>query len=216
MITLARMVAVILLVTLAACAGKTPETRYYQLADQAKATVRPRPGSTEPVLVLETLATDTAYDDERIVYRTTPYRLDYYQYHRWSAAPGVMIGDYLEKALERSGRFRAVVRDLSDQAAVVLTGRILAIEEVDVSRTRWLGRLAVELTLADARTGDVLWTEQFEETEPLPTQTPEGLAVGLSRAMTRIAARATPVIAGFAQRQAALHAQQPAMARGNK
>src|SRR5204863_341434 len=73
------------------CGGKLPETHYYQLA---AADVRLRGG--DGIVVLDTLATDAAYDDERIVYRTTPFRLDYYQYHRWSSAPGVMVGNYLE------------------------------------------------------------------------------------------------------------------------
>ncbi|TMQ19183.1 MAG: hypothetical protein E6J90_18655, partial [Deltaproteobacteria bacterium] len=77
------------------CGGKLPETHYYQLA---AADVRLRGG--DGIVVLDTLATDAAYDDERIVYRTTPFRLDYYQYHRWSSAPGVMVGNYLEQALE--------------------------------------------------------------------------------------------------------------------
>ena len=56
---------------------------------------------------------------------------------------------------------------------------IVAIEEIDTSRTRWVGRIVVELTLTEPRTGAVLWTEQFDETEPLTTQTPEGLARAL-------------------------------------
>ena len=75
---------------LAACGGKMPETRYYQLATTAPAAQvtrqrRRRRSRSTP------LDTDQAYDDERIVYRVTPYRLDYYNYHRWSAAPGMLV-----------------------------------------------------------------------------------------------------------------------------
>jgi len=174
---------------LAACGGKLAETRYYQLgAPEA----RPRGGSD--VLVVESISTDAGYDDERIVYRTTPFRVDYYQYHRWTSAPGVMVGNYLERALEGSGKFRAVVRELTPDAPVVLAGRVLAIEEVDRSKTEWLGRIALELVLTDARTGALLWTEQFEETEPLRQQSPEGLAAALSIAMSRIVAHVVPTI----------------------
>jgi ABC-type uncharacterized transport system auxiliary subunit len=189
----------------AACAGKLPDTRYYQLAvPDAKA----RGG--DDLLVLEPLTTDAAYDDERIVYRTTPYRIDYYQYHHWSSSPGVMIGNYLEQAFETSGRFRAVVRDATPAAPVILTGRVIAIEEVDVSKTAWVGRIVLELLLSDTRTGEALWTEQLEEIEPLQQQTPEGLAAALSIAMARIVAHTIPVIAGISERQAHLHAEHPA------
>jgi uncharacterized lipoprotein YmbA len=186
---------------LVACSGKVPDTRYYQLAVPAAS----KPGG-DLVLVLEPLATETAYDDERIVYRTTPYRLDYYQYHRWSASPGVMIGNFLEQALERSGKFRAVVREYADGAPVVLGGRVVAIEEVDAAPDRWLGRIVVELVLTDTRTNAPLWTQQFEEVQPLVKQSPEGLAHALSTAMTRIAARAAPAIAAVAERQRQAHA----------
>lgn len=179
----------LVLLALAACAGKLPPTRHYALAPVTGAAVA---ATGDVVLVLEPFTTEPAYDDERIVYRPSPYRLDYYNYHRWSSAPGTLVGNYLEQALERTGRFRAVVRELSPQAPVVLGGRVVAIEEIDTSRTRWVGRIVVELTLIEPRTGAVLWTEQFDETEPLVTQTPEGLARALSVALARIAARTAP------------------------
>jgi ABC-type uncharacterized transport system auxiliary subunit len=187
-----------------ACGGKLPETRYYQLV--------PPPTKLhggDGLLVLETPTTDAAYDDDRIVYRTTPFRLDYYQYHRWSSVPGVMIGNYLEQAFETSGKFRGVVRDATPDAPVVLTSRVVAIEEVDRSKTEWVGRIALELMLTDAHTGEVLWTDQLEEIEPLHQQTPEGLAAALSIAMTRIAARVVPVVAEFTDRQARARADKP-------
>ncbi|HWO21792.1 MAG TPA: ABC-type transport auxiliary lipoprotein family protein [Kofleriaceae bacterium] len=197
----------VVLALFAGCAGKVPETRYYQLAT-ATATSGARAAgggvdtSDAPVLALEPLAAEEAYQDERIVYRASPYRLDYYNYHRWSAPPGMMITGYLEQALERSGKFRAVVRE-SDSAPFVLGGRLIAIEEVDESRARWLGRVAVELTLKDAQSGEVLWVRELAETEPLTELSQEGLARALSKAMARIATRAIPEIATHARREAA-------------
>jgi ABC-type uncharacterized transport system auxiliary subunit len=200
--------ALIALATTVSCGGKVPETRYYQFAAPV---AKSQPG--ELVIVLEPLETDSGYDDDRIVYRSTPYRLDYYQYHRWSAPPGVMVGNFLKQALERSGAFRAVAREVTDRTPIVLRGRVLALEEVDKSKTSWLGRIVIELTLSDSRRGEALWSEQFEETEPLRLQTPEGLAQALSTAMMRIADRATPVIAERVGRQARLHASEPRLAR---
>jgi ABC-type uncharacterized transport system auxiliary subunit len=192
----------ILLLALAACAGKVPDTRYYQLAPpqtQAK-----QPGDAS--IAIEPLTTDGAYDDDRIVYRVTPYRLDYYNYHRWSSPPGTMLGNYLQDAFSRSGRFRAVTRDASDAVPVTLGGRVIAIEEVDQSKTSWLGRIAVELTVTDTVTNKILWSQRFEETEPLHEQTPEGLARALSRAMSRISERALPEVAELATQATAARA----------
>lgn len=187
----------ILLLALAACAGKVPETRYYQLAAPQQAGLQPGE-SAEPSVAIEPLTADGAYDDERIVYRVTPYRLDYYNYHRWSAPPGTMLSNYLQDAFSRSGRFRAVVHEPTESVPVTLGGRVIAIEEVDQSKTSWVGRIAVELTLTDTLTNKVLWSQRFDETEPLSEQTPEGLARALSAAMARITRRALPAVADIA------------------
>jgi uncharacterized lipoprotein YmbA len=186
----------LLVIALVACGGRVPETRYYQLAAPAAS----QPHGGDLVLVLEPLVTDPAYDDERIVYRTTPYRLDYYNYHRWSSSPGIMIGNFLEASLERTGAFRTVLRELTPGVPTVLGGRVIAIEEVDATRERWLGRIVIELSVTDATSGRTLWSQQFEDTEPLAKQSPEGLAQALSVAMDRIARRAAPEIAATARR----------------
>ncbi|NVB80838.1 MAG: hypothetical protein HOV81_20745 [Kofleriaceae bacterium] len=186
---------------LAACGGKLPETRYYQLASTAPPAAESHDNAGVSLAVAP-LDTDQAYDDERIVYRVTPYRLDYYNYHRWSAAPGTLVADYLERAFERSGRFRSVVRESTAAAPVTLGGRVVALEEVDKSRTEWLGRIVIELTLTDTSSGEVLWAQQYEETEPLTAQNPEGLARALSSALKRIADRALPVVSDLAVEQA--------------
>ncbi|HEX5060438.1 MAG TPA: ABC-type transport auxiliary lipoprotein family protein [Kofleriaceae bacterium] len=193
--------AVLVLLVVAACSGKLPATRFYQLAEPAGKTW----GSSGVALVVEVLTTDSAYDDERIVYRVTPYRLDYYNYHRWSAAPGLLIANYLERAFEKSGHFGSVTREPNPAAPVTLGGRVIAIEEVDQTKTKWLGRIVLELTLTDSASGAVVWAEQFEETEPLPTQSPEGLARALSVALERIANRAVPAVSLFATQTAKAH-----------
>ena len=189
----------IALFVLAACGGSVPQTRYYQLAELAPA---PMPAATGSVIAVEPLAADGAYDDERIVYRVDPVRFDYYQYHHWSTTPGTMVGGYLQQALAHTGKFRSVVRDTTTDTAAVLGGRVLAIEEVDESKTRWIGHLAVELTLTDAKTGEILWSHPYDQREPLSAQTPEGLAVALGIAMNRIVDEAAPAISDLADRQA--------------
>jgi len=184
------------LIAAAACGGSTPQVRYYQLATPPAQAAK---STGDKVLVVEALASDGAYDDERIVYRNNPYRLDYYNYHRWVATPGVLVGGYLEKALSRTGNFKAVLREQTADTSLVLGGRINAIEEVDRDPKHWVGRISLELTLTDPKTGDVVWAQPFEETEPLAKQDPEGLAMAISTALDRIAQRAAPQIAEHAE-----------------
>lgn len=188
--------AVIAIAALVACGGTAPQVRYYQLAVDSPVT----PPSGTQVIAVTALTSHSAYDDERIVYRKSPYRLDYYSYHRWSATPGVLVAGFLEQALSRTGAFKAVVGEASPDAAWVLGGSIAAIEEIDRTPSHWQGRIALDLTLTDPATGAVVWAQRFEETESLAIQSPEGLARALSIALDRIAIRAAPLIAEHAER----------------
>jgi ABC-type uncharacterized transport system auxiliary subunit len=189
--SLASLIAVVS--SLAACGRAAPPVRYYQIAlpdgDDGRA------GQGAKVLAIERLTADAAYDDARIVYRESPYRLDYYHYHRWTSPPGLMVSDYLRMAYQQSGLFRSVISGYSSDADAILSGRLMAIEEVNESAESWLARVRVELQLRDARTGDLLWSRLITETEVLEAREPEGLAKATAAAMARIVETTAPLIA---------------------
>lgn len=204
-----RLVVAAVVAVLASCAGKPPPpTRYYQLAlPLAEPAV-----DGQGTLVIEPLATTGAYDDERMVYRVDPYRLDYYDYHRWTAAPGALVSGYLEQALRRTGRFRTVASESTAPGAVTLGGRVVALEEVDTSKTRWVGHVVLELVARDA-SGNIVWTRDFDENEPMPTQSPEGLARAVTAAMARVANRVAPELGSLCDRQALSAGSRAPLAR---
>lgn len=197
------MKTLILAFVLTACGGKPPPpTRYYQLALPAKTE---QPAQDLGALVIEPFNAEGAYDDERMVYRSSPYRLDYYDYHRWGAPPGQLVASYLEQVLRKSGKFKSVAADSGEDNALTLTGRVLALEEVDTSKTTWTGRIALELSARDP-SGKVVWTQHFDESVAMPVQSPEGLAAAISSAMQRIAGRIAPQLGEIAERQ--VHGRQ--------
>jgi ABC-type uncharacterized transport system auxiliary subunit len=183
---------------LAACAARIPETSYYRLVPPV-ATLAPEREPDGVVLVVDELRVDTAYDDDRIAYRTSPYRLDYYEYHRWSAPPGLLVSDFLRSAYAKTGEFDRVVRELEPEAQVILSGRVIALEEIDRTELHWFGNVEIELELRDADTSRVLWSTRIHERESLDERSPEGLARATSRALRRAVARTAPEIARAAQ-----------------
>jgi len=178
---------------LAACGGSVPETHYYALPSES---LQLRPGDG-PSLAIETLDTARPYDDDRMVYRVDSYRIDFYEYHRWAAPPGALVADYLVEAFARSGRFRAVARGPEARGSLAIGGRVVALEEIDATPTRWLGHVAVNLVATDRATGDVVWSEQLDERVPMPTRSPDGLARAAAVGLARIAARAIPAISAL-------------------
>jgi ABC-type uncharacterized transport system auxiliary subunit len=193
---LAPILALCLLV-LGACSS-TPQVQRYQV------TVAPQIEESKRevnnlVLAVEPFTADVAYDQDRIVYRSSPYRLDYYHYHRWAAAPGLMLTDAMRAAYSKSGYFSLVTVGGGARADVVLSGRVTAIEEVDVSDKEWVGRVFVELQLRDARTGALVWSQNYREEEPVEELDPEGVTRAISKAVTRIVRDSTPKIAEVAR-----------------
>ncbi len=185
----------LLLVSAGSCAG-TP-LRYYQ-ARVSEAEVESAARQLDASLAVSSFAVDEAYDDQRIVYRTSPHRFDYYHFHRWSSNPGELVSVVLREAFRKSGHFAHVVGGFDARADFVLHGRVVALEEVDTSDDQWQVHVAVELTLREGATGHVLWSTRVDEHQAITQQTPEGVAVGAGRALTRVARVTAPAIASAA------------------
>lgn len=194
--TASYLVAVALFATLLGCSG-APNVKYYTVSPELVEQQSTTRGTA--VLAVEQFVGDAAYEDTRMVYRESDYELDYYHYHRWTSPPGVMLSDFLRVAYGRSGLFRSVESGFSPEAAAFLSGRVVAIEEVDVSGDEWRARVVLDMRLRNSKTGRVVWSKTLTELEPVDEQTPAGLARAVSRAMSRIVAQTAPVIAREAE-----------------
>jgi ABC-type uncharacterized transport system auxiliary subunit len=182
------------------CGAPIPAIRYYELNLQTTSAPAKPADANLPVLAVEPFAVDTAYDDNRIVYRESSVRLDYYHYHRWSAPPGTLVADEMRAAYARTGLFTDVVEGVTKEVSAVLSGRVLALEEVDTTRTKWKGRLRLSLQLRDAKSGELLWSQTVEEEEPMRAATQEALALALSQALLRVVQSTAPTFASLARR----------------
>jgi ABC-type uncharacterized transport system auxiliary subunit len=154
------------------------------------------------VIGVEPFAADSSYDAQKIVYRKSPYRLDYYHYHRWAAPPGIMVADYMRDALEHTGDYRAVESGFTGDAVAIVGGRLIHFEEVDESEQRWKARIKVAVHVRIAQTGELAWSKTLVEEEPLDSQSPEGLARAMSVALERVVAKTAPEIRALTEQLA--------------
>jgi ABC-type uncharacterized transport system auxiliary subunit len=196
------------LLTMCAC-GSLPQTHFYRLTPATFSAVR------EPiagVLAIATLEAEAVYSDDGIVYRTSPNKVDYYSYHRWTSPPAVQLTDYLADAFERTGLFRQVESEPSSVTQAVLSGRLTSFDEVDVTETQWIGRVELQLQLQDPRSGVMFWSKRYVESEPIAQRSPEGLAVALSVAMQRIVTSSATELASAMQAQTAAKKSEQSLA----
>lgn len=124
--------------------------------------------------------TDAAYATPRLAYRSSPYRLQYYVFHRWAAgspqrAVEAALGEYLSRAPAAG-----------TGPPIRIGGDIRRIEELDEPGGRH-GVLAIEFRVE--RQGEPWLERSYQDSEPAEADTPEAVVAALSRALGRILAR---------------------------
>lgn len=192
-------IAVVAVLALASCGQSIPQTRLYRLSLPKIPIEQPTaPGCADgqgPSLVIDELRVDPPYEDPRMVYRETKFRLDRYPYDEWTAPLGELVADALASGYTATGRFGRVDRDWKTDHASVLQGRVVAVEEVDRSPRAWSAHVVLDLQLRDEETERELWSQRFDVVHPMPSRSPEGLAAATSAAIAQIVAESTPALA---------------------
>ena len=123
-------------------------------------------------LKVSNFAAKPFYQERGIVYREQILEGKRYHYHRWAASPAEMFKDQLVQQLRNSGLFSTVIdKQLFAKADYLLSGEILAIEEVDHGE-QWYGRVKIEVSLIDEANQTPVWLKQIEKETPIAKKQP--------------------------------------------
>jgi ABC-type uncharacterized transport system auxiliary subunit len=169
--------------------GKPPMLVQKYILDYPAPAVRastPLPDS----LRVEQFSVAQAFNTTAMIYRTSPYKAENYNYSRWRVNPGYLVTDYLRRDFRDSRLFNAVLPDESGaKARFALEGGVQEIQELDQGEL-WQGSLALSVTLLDTRETDVtkrvLFQKNYQAAEPMVEKTPAGLAQAISQAMAQL------------------------------
>ena len=149
---------------LVSCTGKVRYPDYYKLA---VAPTKQPPVTTVPsnvTVAVRRFETPGYVRQGRIVYRETPERVGFYEYHRWASDPGVAVTTAVIDSLRASGRFSSVTPyDGQEHSDYVLDGRIEKLEEVDYKSTVSV-EVELSASLVNARTGAAIWSGSVAKT----------------------------------------------------
>ena len=167
-ITVCRWMAVVVLpavVLLNGCFASQTAKRYFELRPPATETPLQK---TDKAILVEPVASEGIYDDFRIVYRTSPYQVNFYSYDFWANKPADLIQSAIFSFLQTSGVFDEVGKLMvSENPEVVFKSRLKAIEEIDGGNVRY-ARLALEMEMVDYKTGGVILKHSFDRRLRLP------------------------------------------------
>ncbi len=167
---------------LLSCA-KVPAKKFYTLNYEPDAlAVRLSPEPWPCVVRIKEFSIEPAYARAQIVYRKSPYELEYYFYRVWAVKPNLMISDVVRKHLAATGIVRQVVLrfDESERPTYELQGSVEAIEEYD-SDNIWFAHLNFTARLVRLLDGKTIYTRQFDSRRQVPQREPEYVIMTLSQ-----------------------------------
>jgi ABC-type uncharacterized transport system auxiliary subunit len=188
--------ASLLVLGLAAC-GTTRPTQYYALQTPPAPTLSN--GARTVSLLVANIAGAEIFRDTPIVYREGANAIGTYQYSRWEDPPVALVQARLIRMLRATGEYQSVGAVGSTSAGqFVVRGRLYDFEEVDGAGITAL--VSMEFDLVDRRTGNVVWTHYYSQSEPVQAKEMTAIVAALNSNLDR---GLSEVTAGISQYLAA-------------
>jgi len=177
----------------AGCAPTRP-VHYYTLAPVSPPVFQLNPAG--PTMLVGIILTPEFLQDDRIHFRAGSNEAGSYEYHRWVARPGAVVGESLVRALRGSGRYRRVMEAYSSSAGdYLLRGRLYEFDEVDNPAIQT--KISLHLVLIDAKTNRDVWSHPFEREEPASGKTIEEVVRSMDRNLQQVVKEAVAEIDRF-------------------
>lgn len=160
--------------------GGVPETFYYTLAFEPSQPLNDGHTPLPFAVGVEKFQSETIYDDDRIIYRDSPFEIKYYYYRRWVAPPRHLVTKKVLSHLSESCLFERVTAYPSmANVKYVLSGNLLAFEEWD-EQEKWFGKVTFKASLYEPATQRVLWSGTFAHQQPVAKKIPAAVVEAIS------------------------------------
>lgn len=181
-----------LILLLSGCIGKTvPSADVYILSPQWNASHNSTaPCRMDPLSIkLAPIRADNALKNTDILYSDSQYKLNAYAYSRWHDSPVNMLQTVLQSALDQCTLFQAVFPATSTAQATLRLETTLYdlshhLNQNEVSGSH--GNIRIRFYLIDARTNQIISTQQFFASSPTPTRDAKGAVIALNNSLTNI------------------------------
>ena len=136
-------------------------------------------------LVVRPFTAQQPYNRDRIVYRSSPYQVDFYHYHRWVSKPADMVTTLTRRALQQSNLFSTVYPTPDVPADIRLGGVVRQCEEIDQAQS-WQAVLSIDVWLRRSRNASPFWFETYSATQQATKRNPAAVAEAMSRNLQEI------------------------------
>jgi cholesterol transport system auxiliary component len=177
-----------LLFSLASCSifapVKTPPDNRYALSVNTGGAISGRGSST---LLVSTPVASPGYDTTDMIYVSRPFERSHYANNHWISPPADMLGPILQQRIRSSGCFRAVVTTPSSGTTdLILNTQLLALQH-EIMGDKNQTRVALNATLIDNATQQILAQRRFESVVPAYQLNPYSGVIAANSAVANVA-----------------------------
>lgn len=135
-------------------------------------------------LLVANIGGSEIFHDTPIAYRVGSNEIGTYHYSRWEEPPVDMIRGRLIRLLKASGDYQSVAGlGSTSDGQFVVRGRLYAFEEVDGGSIA--GLVSMEFELCERKSGKVLWSHFYSQSEPVEGKTISALVAALDLNLDR-------------------------------
>lgn len=187
-----RMITLLCLFLFIGGCGNVPIKKFYLINYEPDPLTRRKSLSPYPYAIrIKEFSIEQAYNRPQIVYRKSPFELQYYHFRVWAVKPAQMITDLVFKHLVTTSLVSHVVRRFDEgiKPDFELSGNIEAIEEYD-SEDIWWAHLSIRFKLTRLRDNRTLYTRSLDHRKQVLVYDPEFVVRELTHIMDYIVSQA--------------------------
>jgi ABC-type uncharacterized transport system auxiliary subunit len=171
----------LLALSMAGCGGEKP-IRYYTVQIPAAPALAANLSSVS--LVVANISGPEIFLDTPIAYRIGPNEIGTYRYSHWSEPPVKLLREKLIRMLRTSGGYQSVTELGSNSGGqFIVRGRLYDFEEVDTGSIA--GLVSMEFDLYDRKSGKVLWSHFYSQSEPVQSKQVSAVVTALDLNLDR-------------------------------
>ncbi len=139
-----------------------PLTHYYTFHPDLEKKVAIAAPKSSYTLAIDTFEADVPYQQDKIVFRTSPYEVNFYEYHKWLRPLEELVTDQVLKLVSSAGLFQSVhSRAFESYSDYILRGKIKMFDQWYNAGNSFV-RIQLEYQLVVPDQEQIIWMNTVE------------------------------------------------------
>lgn len=139
-----------------------PLTHYYTFQPDIEKKAETRSPKYPYIVTIDAFEADVPYQQDKIVFRTSPYEVNFYEYHKWLRLPEELVTEQVFKLVSAAGMFQNVhTQAFESYSDYIIRGRIKMFDQWYREGTSSV-RVRLEYHLIATQEEHTIWMDTVE------------------------------------------------------